>query len=160
MRRGKYSKRRYVSSKFSVSLRGPQFHDLCSQLESYWRTRPSAPTATTLATNVAVACSDASGSFLSEYDRHRQTLLTKEDEEGWAAELRRYLKDVPADVTKKTDIVEWWQVCTVPLSLVIYCDLFAHLGKLSTLPDSCTNRTRCSSLSSILGSMRTPFLGQ
>jgi len=25
-----------------------------------------------------------------------------------AAELRYYLKDMPADVTKETDIVEWW----------------------------------------------------
>jgi hypothetical protein len=26
-------------------------------------------------------------------------------------ELRRYLKDVPEDVTRDTDIVEWWSVC-------------------------------------------------
>jgi hypothetical protein len=149
-----------MSSKFFVLLHGPHFHDLCSQLESYWRTRPSVPTATTLATNVAIACSDTPGSFLSKYDRHRQTLLTQEEEEGWAAELQCYLKDVPADATKKTDIVKWWQVFAVPLSLVIYCDLFAHLGKLSTLPDSCTNHTRCSSLSSILSSLRTPSLCQ
>jgi hypothetical protein len=48
-------------------------------------------------------------SFQSEYDRHRQTLIAQ-DEEGWAAELRRYLGNIPVDITKETDIVEWWQV--------------------------------------------------
>jgi hypothetical protein len=26
-------------------------------------------------------------------------------------ELRRYLRDVPMDVTRETDIIEWWSVC-------------------------------------------------
>lgn len=34
----------------------------------------------------------------------------RDDDEGWQAELRRYLKDMPADVTKDTDIIKWWQV--------------------------------------------------
>ena len=49
-------------------------------------------------------------SILSEYDRHHLTLLSGQEGEGWQAELRRYLKDMPANVTKDTDIVEWWQV--------------------------------------------------
>jgi hypothetical protein len=49
-------------------------------------------------------------SILSEYDRHRLTLLSGQEGEGWQAELRQYLKDMPANVTKDTDIVEWWQV--------------------------------------------------
>jgi len=47
---------------------------------------------------------------LSEYDKLRETLLTDDAEEGWASELRRYLKSMDRDVTKDTDIVEWWQV--------------------------------------------------
>ncbi|KAG6913201.1 hypothetical protein DXG01_008819, partial [Tephrocybe rancida] len=31
------------------------------------------------------------------------------DNEGWQAELRRYLKDVPVDISRDTDIVEYWQ---------------------------------------------------
>ena len=50
-----------------------------------------------------------SDSILSDFDRHRLTLLSGQ-EEGWGAELCRYLKDMPANVTKETDIVEWWQV--------------------------------------------------
>jgi hypothetical protein len=47
---------------------------------------------------------------LSEFDRHRKTLLSSDAEEGWASELRRYLGTVPDDVTKDTDLVLWWQV--------------------------------------------------
>jgi hypothetical protein len=57
-------------------------------------------------------------SILSEFDRHRLMLLSSQVEgEGWRAELRSYLKDMPADVTKDTDIVEWWQVCIWPYRL-------------------------------------------
>lgn len=50
--------------------------------------------------------------LLSEYDRYRQSLINKDDDEGWASELRRYKNDHPVDVTKDTDIVRWWQVCS------------------------------------------------
>jgi len=49
-------------------------------------------------------------SVLSEFDRFRLGRVTRDSEEGWASELRRYLKELPADVTKDTDIVKWWQV--------------------------------------------------
>jgi hypothetical protein len=51
-----------------------------------------------------------SDNFTSEFDRHRQALVSREEDEEWESELRRYLRDVPADVTKDTDIVEWWSV--------------------------------------------------
>jgi hypothetical protein len=47
--------------------------------------------------------SDASQRVLSsEYEHYCQTLLETEDGEGWSSELRQYLKDRPADVTKGT----------------------------------------------------------
>jgi hypothetical protein len=49
----------------------------------------------------------------SEYDRHRRMLVQQavyEHNAGWAAELRRYLKDMPDNVSKETDIVQWWVV--------------------------------------------------
>jgi hypothetical protein len=51
-------------------------------------------------------------SIASEYDRLRRSqLLSQSSEEGgWEAELRRYLKDYPADVTRDTDLIQWWQV--------------------------------------------------
>jgi len=46
----------------------------------------------------------------SAFDLLRQSLITHDGDEGWAAELHRYLKDMPADVTRDTDILEWWSV--------------------------------------------------
>jgi hypothetical protein len=47
---------------------------------------------------------------LSDFDKHRETLLSEDAEEGWASELRRYLGTVQRDIKKDTDLVEWWQV--------------------------------------------------
>ncbi len=55
---------------------------------------------------------------LSEYDKHREQLISDDVDEGWASELRRYFGTMQRDVKKDTDIVEWWQVsnlCIVSL---------------------------------------------
>jgi hypothetical protein len=80
-------------------------------MEIYYKKRPRAdavdpPTQTT--------CIDGNAERLrvlsSEYDRYRQSLLETDKGEGWSSELRHYLKDRPGDVTKDTDIINWWQV--------------------------------------------------
>jgi hypothetical protein len=48
--------------------------------------------------------------LISEYEQYHQTLLKRNEDEGWASELRCYLCDRPVDVTKDTDVVLWWQV--------------------------------------------------
>jgi hypothetical protein len=58
----------------------------------------------------SVVPAEASSSTLSEFDKLRKTLITDDAEEGWAAELRRYLGIMQWEVEKDTDIVEWWQV--------------------------------------------------
>jgi hypothetical protein len=55
--------------------------------------------------------------ILSEFDKLRETLLTDDMEEGWASELRRYLSTMQRDVSKETDLVEWWQVVLSQLRL-------------------------------------------
>jgi hypothetical protein len=47
---------------------------------------------------------------MSEFDKHRKTLLMDDAEEGWASELCRYLGTMEHYVKKETDLVEWWQV--------------------------------------------------
>jgi hypothetical protein len=85
-------------------------------MEAYWLKRPRAGS-TTRTTQANTDTEDLDNPSLgSEFDRYRLTLVAKDDDEGWAAELRRYLKDMPADVTKDTDIVDWWQVS---ISLVL-----------------------------------------
>jgi len=57
---------------------------------------------------------------LSEFDKLCETLLTDDAEEGWASELRRYLNTMQRDVTKETDLVEWWQVSIFQASRGLY----------------------------------------
>ena len=46
-------------------------------------------------------------SILSEFDCHYLNLLSNQaEDEGWQSEMCWYLKDLPADVTKDTDIVK------------------------------------------------------
>ena len=61
----------------------------------------------------------ASAPCLSEFDKYRETLLTTDAEEGWASELRRYLSTMQRDVTKDTDLVEWWQVRSYCFFIII-----------------------------------------
>jgi hypothetical protein len=76
----------------------------------YWKNQPRRnPAVAGKSTSASPAPFD-DASVLSEFDRVRLSLIAKEDGEGWPAELRRYLKEMPDDVTKDTDIVEWWQV--------------------------------------------------
>ena len=47
---------------------------------------------------------------VSEFDKHRESLLSDDVEEGWRPELRRYLETMQHDIKKDADIVKWWQV--------------------------------------------------
>jgi hypothetical protein len=79
-------------------------------MEKYWKARPAARNLVATQSTPNTAQADET-SILSDFDRHRLALLaSRADNEGWQTELRRYLKDVPSDVVKDTDIVEWWQV--------------------------------------------------
>ena len=81
------------------------------QMAEYYKTRPSAIATTNGSTRDSSSTSDTRRT-LSEFDKHREKLLSDDSEEGWASELRRYLGEMPRDVEKNTDIVEWWQVRT------------------------------------------------
>lgn len=73
-------------------------------MAEYYTTRPLvAPTSPAPNSDPSVTVSD--------FDKHRETLLSDDVEEGWKPELRRYLATMQRDIKKDTDIVEWWQVC-------------------------------------------------
>ena len=80
-------------------------------MEGYYKNRPTTASPTPSQPTTDHVPTD-NASILSEYDHHRLLLLRgqEEEDEEWQAELRRYLKDLPSDVTKDTDVVEWWQV--------------------------------------------------
>jgi hypothetical protein len=49
----------------------------------------------------------------TDFDHLHRTLLTQaqtNENGGWEAELWRYLKDIPDDVSKETDVIDWWGV--------------------------------------------------
>lgn len=60
----------------------------------------------------------------SEFDRHRETLLSDDAEEGWASELRRYLCTMQRKVKKDTDLIEWWQVRILNI-FALFCVLIS-----------------------------------
>jgi hypothetical protein len=76
-------------------------------MAKYYNDRPRSTPGVIPTTNDA---EELQASEMSEFDKHRITLLTADVEEGWASELRRYLDTMQRDVTKDADLVEWWQV--------------------------------------------------
>jgi hypothetical protein len=86
-------------------------------MSQYYNTRPRLPPQMKA---INPAENDADAPVLSEFDKLRETLLTADAEEGWASELRRYTKTMQRDVTKHTDLVEWWQVSRSPFCLRIF----------------------------------------
>lgn len=84
-------------------------------MEQYYQTRPTASKTTTdgQSNDGSDSSSDDDDPNLSlrdDFDKYRRTLLTREEDEGWRSEKRRYLKDMPHDVKRDTDIIYWWQV--------------------------------------------------
>ncbi len=54
---------------------------------------------------------DSNVDAIDEYDRERlKRLQSAESEDGWKAELQRYLNDPHPDVKRDTDTLKWWAV--------------------------------------------------
>ena len=52
----------------------------------------------------------ADAPVLSKFNKLHKTLLTADAEEDWASKLCCYTSTMQRDVTKHTDLIEWWQV--------------------------------------------------
>jgi hypothetical protein len=50
--------------------------------------------------------------------------MSQEQDGGWEAEICWYLKDLLANVTKYTNIVEWWQVCFTAAQITLFTHWF------------------------------------
>lgn len=117
-----------------------------STMQEYWQEREDAHGA-----DAATGIPQRDDETLeSEYDRHRRTLIEKAGHRatlGWAAELRRYFADLPENVTKSMDIVDWWakhsttyptlariaqDVCAIPASSVPCERLFSAGAEIAT----------------------------
>src|SRR6266478_1474805 len=81
------------------------------QVAEYWNNWPQvtiSPANELPAFSASLQLGGGHDSLLSEYDWHCQTLISEEADVEWSSELCHYLKEVPADVTRDTDIVKWW----------------------------------------------------
>lgn len=108
------------------------------QMAKYWKTRPKAQLPTTEEwIEVPTPSTLDSNTKISDFDRLRQTLIM-EDDSGWEEELHSYLKAIPSDVTKETDIIQWWSVSTL---LGIYLYLTPASATTTRLSDTRPNRT-------------------
>ncbi|KAF5382025.1 hypothetical protein D9615_004467 [Tricholomella constricta] len=82
-------------------------------MQTYWKTRRTDAETRRVTSSPQAVTEDSDtenqDSFLSEFDRHRRSLISQDSDEEWQAELRRYLSVIPVDVTRDTDLVNWWQ---------------------------------------------------
>ena len=83
-------------------------------LVEYW-TVPVQPSQGCLpATLLNDASTSAEVTLESQYDCHCHELIKQSMKDsnsgGWATELRHYLNDIPVDVVRDMDVVEWWGV--------------------------------------------------
>jgi hypothetical protein len=85
--------------------------------KNHLSTAPIVPFAN--ASSATSTSTSAPGHAMSEFDKHRETLLLDDLEEGWASELCRYLNTMQRDVKKNTDIVEWCTCNCYPQAFIL-----------------------------------------
>jgi hypothetical protein len=95
-------------------------------MEEYWQALPESDAESELddlTARTAHATKRNTRRLESEFDRHRRMLIEQSRQSetggGWNAELRRYLSDLPSDITKKTDVVQWWAVCFINYNVLL-----------------------------------------
>jgi hypothetical protein len=99
-------------------------HVVEKTMQAYWQDRSVATTTPSSATALSTSLDNVTE---SEFDRHRRTLHAQAlNDEGWATELRQYLKDISDDVTKEINVIEWWSV-SAPEFYIGY--LLIHLSR-------------------------------
>ena len=82
-------------------------------MQDYWDSNPAADPPAHMETNISAL--EDNNTLESKFDRHCRSMITQNigsGGEGWATELHHYLDDLPSDVTKDTNIIEWWVVST------------------------------------------------
>ena len=85
----------------------------------------------------------------SEFDQHHLRLVQDaghKDSGGWKVELYHYLEDIPSDMSKHTDVIQWWgdhattypilacivkDICAISASSVSCEQLFSSAGKVA-----------------------------
>jgi hypothetical protein len=124
-------------------------------MQDYWQEIEDAHTVRQGTTEFDVDTHMRDDMLESEFNRHRRSLIEKAGHGatlGWTAELQRYLADLPEDVMKNMNIVDWWSkhatiyptlariaqdICAIPASSVPCECLFSAGAEIATDCRSC-----------------------
>ncbi|KIM61894.1 hypothetical protein SCLCIDRAFT_120712 [Scleroderma citrinum Foug A] len=110
-------------------------------MQAYWKERPEAR-----AQPNSVSKQGLFNTLASDYKQHHHALI-KKSSMGWSAELHLYLSEIAENVTRDTDVIDWWgkhcliyptlflmaqDVCRIPASSVPCEHLFSAGGQIAT----------------------------
>jgi hypothetical protein len=109
-------------------------------MEEYWNDCPHVPVAANSQPAAGTPLNiDSDDEINREYAQFQEMCASDGVEEGWAAELRRYLSNMPRDATKDMDVVQYWQV-RISLSTQVLLITRLYPDQPSHLSHSGTNR--------------------
>ena len=118
-------------------------------MAQYYENHLSAPSINESARNPSAS---TKSHVLSEFDKLHETLLAEDAQEGWASELRHYLSTMEQNVTKETDLIEWWQVSNWYLSSLSSSGLNS-IEPFTVIPNTWVYCAWCSPCPSVICSM-------
>ena len=86
-----------------------------------------------------------------DYKQHRCALI-KKSSMGWSAELHLYLNEIAEDVTRDTDVIDWWGLSIHAIVSHLFILIFSK-ETLLDIPNTFAHGTRCMWNPSILHAM-------
>ncbi|KIL55505.1 hypothetical protein M378DRAFT_182221 [Amanita muscaria Koide BX008] len=80
-------------------------------MEVYWQRMKDDTASTPIPRSPTTpeAAKPSQGSVMTSFARHHQARMGRQEEEGWAAEMRRFLRKIENGVSPDTEIIKWWQ---------------------------------------------------
>jgi N-formylglutamate amidohydrolase len=85
-------------------------------MEEYWEEAAKVAVKLAHAGESEISAQISASTVKSDFDRHQHQLMERANRTGttstigWPAELHRYLRDLPCDVSENMDVVKWWSV--------------------------------------------------
>ena len=105
----------HASSNLNVKDWHNETHQMLERIaQVYWDAGSVVPSGTATVVGATTDVSQNENTLQSDYDHLHHELIQQQNVNdgggGWKAKLHQYLGDQPCDVTRDTDVVEWWAV--------------------------------------------------